>query len=346
MNDLTFADMTAAKELAASQQLVLARHRPLSAPANSSAHATWMACCGPYIIRTAPSTGGTRPTMPKLQPRKCAPASMAFSTRRSEWPARHSARLSNKSKVANVLDALAAESQLPSTNRPPSWLDDDVHAEASEVLSCTNGLLHLPTRDLIPHSPAFFSLNALDFAYNPNAPDPANWLKFLDQLWPNDPASIGLLQEMFGLLLTPDTSHHKAFMLIGPPRTGKGTIARVLTRLLGGKPNICGPTLSSLSETFGLEPFIGKRLAIISDARLGGKTDHQVVVERLRTITGEDNLSINRKFKQAWIGQLETRVLVLTNETPKTSQLPVAPSSAGSSCSCSKKVSSAAKTTP
>jgi putative DNA primase/helicase len=221
-----------------------------------------------------------------------------------------------KSKVANVLEALAAEAQLPSATRPPAWLDDQLHPAAADLISCTNGLLHLPSRKLLPHSTALFSLNALDFDYQPKAPEAVEWIKFLHQLWPDDPDSIGMLQEMFGLILTGDTSHQKAFLLVGPKRSGKGTIARVATRLLG-QANVCGPTLSSLGSNFGIAPLIGKRLAIISDARLGGKTDQSVVVERILAITGEDSLSIDRKFKDAWTGRLETRIMVLTNELPR-----------------------------
>jgi putative DNA primase/helicase len=72
-----------------------------------------------------------------------------------------------------------------------------------------------------------------------------------------------------------------------------------------------------LAQNFGLAPLIGKPLAIISDARLGGRTDGHVVVERLLSITGEDRLSVDRKFLPVWNGQLATRFLILTNELPK-----------------------------
>ena len=61
----------------------------------------------------------------------------------------------------------------------------------------------------------------------------------------------------------------KLIALIGPSRSGKGTIAGVLTQLLGGG-NVGNPTMDNLSTNFGLSPLIGKPLAIISDARLGG----------------------------------------------------------------------------
>jgi putative DNA primase/helicase len=224
----------------------------------------------------------------------------------------------NRSRVGNVLEAVAAEAQLPTHQRPPTWLDARTAPPPGELIAFTNGLLHLPTRKLLAHTPALFAMNALPFRYDPAAPLPLDWLHFLNTLWPDDDEAITTLQEMFGLFLTGETRHQKAFLIVGPKRSGKGTIARVLTQLLG-QANVCGPTLSSISQNFGLAPLIGKRLAVISDARLSGKADQQIIVERLLSITGEDSLTIDRKFRDPWTGQLETRFLVLTNEVPKLS---------------------------
>jgi putative DNA primase/helicase len=113
---------------------------------------------------------------------------------------------------------------------------------AEEIVACANGLLHLPNLRLLPHSPNFYTHNALDFAFDPVAPQPKHWLGFLEQLWPDDPTTVKTLQEIFGLSLTGDTSHQKAFLMIGPRRCGKGTIARVLARLIGAE-NAIAPTL-------------------------------------------------------------------------------------------------------
>ena len=209
----------------------------------------------------------------------------------------------NKAKVENVLEATAAEAQLPSDARPPAWLDTRSRPPADELIACTNGLLHLPTRKLLAHTPAFFTLNALPFGYNPAAPEPVEWLTFLKQLWPDDQAAIDTLQEC-SASLTGDTRHQKAFLLVGPKRSGKGTIARILTKLLG-QANICGPTLSGLGTNFGLQPLIGKRLAIISDARISGRTDQSTIVERILSITGEDVMTIDRNTGKA--GQASLR---------------------------------------
>lgn len=222
----------------------------------------------------------------------------------------------NTNLVNNVLDALRAEALLPAAVAPPAWLDGRFDPVAADVIACANGLLHLPTGRLLPHEPAFFTHNALDFAYEPGAPAPAGWLGFLGQLWGDDEESIATLQEVFGYCLGADTSLQKAFLLVGPKRSGKGTIARVLTAVIGAE-NTVAPTLASLGANFGLAPLIGKRVAIVSDARLSGRTDQAVVAERLLSITGEDGITVDRKFKDAWTGRLTARFLVLSNELPK-----------------------------
>jgi putative DNA primase/helicase len=68
---------------------------------------------------------------------------------------------------------------------------------------------------------------------------------------------------------------------------------------------------------FGLAPLIGKRLAIVSDARLGGRADQHIIAERLLSITGEDAITVDRKFREAWTGRLQTRFLILSNELPR-----------------------------
>jgi putative DNA primase/helicase len=60
-------------------------------------------------------------------------------------------------------------------------------------------------------------------------------------------------------------------LLIGPKRSGKGTIARMLAALVG-RGHVVGPTLASLGTNFGLSPLLGRPLAVVSDARLSGNS--------------------------------------------------------------------------
>jgi putative DNA primase/helicase len=220
-------------------------------------------------------------------------------------------------KVNATLDALESLVEENSKFDAPFWLDHDpAHPDPSQLLACRNGLLNVETRELQPHTPRLFNVNALTFDYDAKAPTyPKQWLKFLRELFPDKQARF-TLQEIFGLLLTPNTRYQKIFLVVGPKRSGKGTIARVLTALLG-KENCAAPTLSGLTTNFGMSSLIDKRVAIIADARLGSRTDARTVAERLLSISGEDAQNIDRKYQTIWIGQLRVRFVVLTNELPR-----------------------------
>jgi putative DNA primase/helicase len=90
----------------------------------------------------------------------------------------------------------------------------------------------------------------------------------------------------------------------------------VLTHLVG-IDNTVAPTLAGLGTNFGLAPLIGKRVAMISDARLSGRPDQHAIAERLLSITGEDSNTVDRKFRESWTGRLQVRFLILSNELPR-----------------------------
>ena len=214
-------------------------------------------------------------------------------------------------QVTGVADALKAITHLPIEVRPPLWLDGCKGPDPIDVVSLRNGLFHIPTRALLPHTSKFFTLNTLPFEFDCDAEAP-NWEQFLSDVWGDDQEMIDTLQEALGYLIASDTSMQKMFMLIGPRRSGKGTIGRVINALIG-KENISGPTLASLTTNFGLQPLIGKLVAIVSDARAPGR-DHQTIVERLLMISGQDAITVDRKNMDAWVGEMTARVVVMSNE--------------------------------
>jgi putative DNA primase/helicase len=215
-------------------------------------------------------------------------------------------------KITNLAEAMAAVVHLPASVDAPSWtIGEDV---GGPIVAVQNGLLHVPTRKLYEHSPRFFNLVSVPFDYDPGAPTPTRWLRFLEDLWGDDVASVNALGEFFGYVLSGSTAQHKILLIVGPTRSGKGTLARVLAGMIG-RANVAGPTLASLGQNFGLSPLLGKPLAIISDARLAGHDTHSVV-ERLLTISGEDLITVDRKYKDPWTGRLPSRFLILSNELP------------------------------
>lgn len=225
-----------------------------------------------------------------------------------------------RSTTANVLACVESECALQTRTEMPTWLDGEATFNAAECLVTRSGIVHLPSLvegkpSKINATPRLFSGNALDYPFDETADCPT-WKAFLESLWPDDPESIATLQEWFGYLLLPDTAQHKIALIVGPKRSGKGTIGRVLSRVVG-EQNVATPTLANLAGDFGLWPLLGKTVALIADARLSRRVDGVAVVERLLSISGEDRQDVHRKNMPTLTGlRLPVRFVLLTNELP------------------------------
>jgi putative DNA primase/helicase len=224
--------------------------------------------------------------------------------------------LPNRNSVDETIAALKALVRLDSNIEPPCWLNGRSDLPADQLIAFPNGLLDLRDNRLHPIDPAFFSTASLGFDYVAHAPKPTQWLLFLNQIFADEEEQIELLQEIFGYLLTTDVSLEKAFLLLGPKRSGKGTMMGVL-RLLLAVTAVIGPSLRSLGGDFGLEPLIGKQLAIIDDLREVAAKDQGIIIENILKITGRGIFTIGRKYKAAWTGTLPIKLVIISNVMPK-----------------------------
>jgi putative DNA primase/helicase len=218
-----------------------------------------------------------------------------------------------KQLLDQMLDALRSAVALPELPRVPCWIDRSGRpTEGPRVVACRNGLFDLDTGLIRKHSPSYFNLRVNAVEYDSEAQCP-EWMRFLESAL--DTESISVLQEMFGYLVSGDTRQQKAFLLIGKPRSGRGTILRVLEQLtdcvatsftaLGGGP-------------FGAENLIGRGCALMGDTRVSTKVDEQALaMERFLRITGEDLIDVPRKNLSTWSGRLPTRFVMLSNVVPR-----------------------------
>ena len=220
-------------------------------------------------------------------------------------------------KIADVERAIKAITRLHKTVEPGDWIGNPEEGPApGEVLiSVKNGNLLIPSRKLTDHEPGLFNLVQVPFAYDPEAAAPQRWNQFLEEIWPEDDGdSVRALQEWFGYVVSGRTDLHKMVLLVGTPRAGKSVLGRVVTGLVG-RGNVSSPSLTTLGTDFGLQPLIGKTLAIIPEARLGRGTNQ--IVEKLLTLSGEDMVNANRKYKEVWTGQMTARFMIISNEIPR-----------------------------
>jgi putative DNA primase/helicase len=207
---------------------------------------------------------------------------------------------------------------IPDRREVPIWMDGTQRPPARDWVSLNNGLLHLgPGREFVPHTPALFCTSALPFDYDPAAPSPETWIEFLTGTWPGDDGAdcALLLGEWFGYCVSRDMRMDRMMWMIGPTRSGKGVISRILTALLGPE-NVCNPTLGAFGDRSGMAVLIDKRLAIIGDARIGRRGDLPAIVERLLSLSGGDSQTIARKYKDDWTGDATVKIHMLSNELP------------------------------
>jgi putative DNA primase/helicase len=184
--------------------------------------------------------------------------------------------------------------------------------EAATGYFLANGCLE--DGQLLPATPLRFNLTSLPFDYDAEATCP-EWLKFLESSLPGDTGAHAFLQEWFGYVLSGRTDHQMMAVLVGASRGGKGVTVRVLEAMLG-KGNSTGVTLNDLAGEYGLAGLIGKSLATISEPKWASRAAGEVVEPLLR-ITGNDQIRANRKYQGEWVGYLGTRVMILSNETPR-----------------------------
>jgi len=204
----------------------------------------------------------------------------------------------NLGSIANVLQQLTFQRWVKEVPLA-GWFD------GRKGIPFDNGIL-LPEGKLIPHEPAFFSRYCLDFNYDEEA-GCDYWLARLDEYMDGDAERVELVRQWFHYLLFRGTELQRICVLVGQPRGGKGTIMRVLEKLLG-MGNIASPTMSGFINGFGLQAAIGKRAIMIGDAHVP-KSDSALILSLLKSISGEDAIEVNRKHKDPVSVRLGTIVM-------------------------------------
>lgn len=203
------------------------------------------------------------------------------------------------------------------TAQPPFWLEPVVGWDADDLLILKDHVVNVRRyadgeEDYwIPRTPKLFYRGQSRFDFDPDCPEPTEWLKFLTSLEQSDDW-YELLQQIMGYCLLPSYDLQKYFMLVGPKRSGKGTITRVLEDLLGGSSVACSLNLKNFASEFGLEKAVGKRLAIVPEIGMP-KANREEIVNNLKAITGGDLVAVNRKNKPELSMRLQMRIIMITN---------------------------------
>ena len=143
--------------------------------------------------------------------------------------------------------------------------------------------------------------------YNPDAPRPALWLKFLEELL--EPEDIPTLQEFMGYCLVPVNYAQKMLILVGSGGEGKSRIGVVMSHLLG--ECMCNGSLTKLEKSPFARADLQNRLVMVDD---------DLQMEALTTtghiksiVTAEQRMDLERKGIQSYQGTLFCRLMAFGN---------------------------------
>ena len=171
-----------------------------------------------------------------------------------------------------------------------------------------NGMLDLRTKEFRPSSPDHAADWSLPYDYDPGADCP-NIKAWLMQALRCDEETVEYVRAVFAAILTGRFDLQTFFYLKGRAGTGKGSLLRLATAMMG-EHNVHVTTLKALEgDQFETAACYGKRLVVVTDAsRHGGS------VEVLKNLTGGDRVRLRRMQREATSFLYRGTVLLASNE--------------------------------
>jgi P4 family phage/plasmid primase-like protien len=189
--------------------------------------------------------------------------------------------------------------------RPISAFECNQH-----VFNVSNGILDLDTYELMNHSPEWLLMSKSPAKYDSEAECP-KFLEFLDQSL--EQKYHPLIKEYIGYILWPQYHIHKSFMFLGPKRTGKSTLMRVIEAVVG-QSSCSHVSLQDLMENrFMRARLFGKKLNSYGDLPATPLKDAGI----FKNVTGEDTIDAENKFEHPFSFKNSAKILFSANRLPK-----------------------------
>ena len=195
-------------------------------------------------------------------------------------------------RVSGLLEMVRLEAYVP--NLPVQ--EDRIHV--------SNGTLFLSGKFSEEKD---FCRNRLPVKYNPNAPQPVTWLKFLTELLEEE--DVKTLQEYLGYCLIPTARGQTMLLLKGTGGEGKSRIGVVMQTMLGA--NLKNGSIAKVERSpFARADLEHELLMIDDDMKLEAlKSTHYLK----SLITAEMPMDLERKGEQSYQGEMYVRFLAFSN---------------------------------
>lgn len=194
-------------------------------------------------------------------------------------------------------------------DRPYLW-----EGPPADRINLLNGILHLETKQLEPHSPAYLFPVQLPVQYDPEATCP-EWETFVDTTLPEDAAAAGVAWQLAAWLIDPASSIQKALLLLGDGGNGKSRFLMGLRALIGGE-NTTDMSLHFLeSNRFATGGLHGMLANICPDLPSG----HLAETSVFKALTGGDRIHAEYKHGKTFSFPAYCKLFFSANHAPRSS---------------------------
>jgi putative DNA primase/helicase len=195
------------------------------------------------------------------------------------------------SRVALLLGNTFRTSHVSNTREYVRSHPDTPFIDASPhpaLINCKNGMLDWRTGVLLPHDASHLSTVQLDVNYIVGKAKAKAFRSWLDDRVTPDTAL--LTWELIAYSVMSGNPFQKAAILIGNGGTGKGTVIRLIERIVGAH-NVAHVTPAQMTERFAPADLFGKLLNTVGDL----DTKYLPETGAFKRVTGGDTISAERK---------------------------------------------------
>jgi putative DNA primase/helicase len=183
----------------------------------------------------------------------------------------------------------------------------DILEESKDYIAFKNCLMNISSLEPRVFSPEIFTKFKVPYDWNPDAHSEF----FIEKLKEILGSEYQRFLEVVGYLFVKGNPHNKLALLIGDGANGKSLLMELIAAIFTN--SYAAVPLQEFSKEFGMQPLVGKRVNILSDLPLDSIDE----TGQIKAITGEDSVTINRKFKEQITTKLECKIIGSGNRLPK-----------------------------
>ena len=185
------------------------------------------------------------------------------------------------------------------------------------LLGVGNGVVDLRKASIRPNEPELYITRYCNADFDPDADCP-RWLKFLDEVFQGDQATITSVQRLLGYTLTGLSVEEFLLFCVGFGANGKSIFGNVAAQIIGDYAKAAPSTLLAArrgddhSARGDLAMLDGARMVSVNELPAGMRLDEQVV----KQLAGREPISARHLYGEFFTFQPRFTVWVRTNHKP------------------------------